>query len=171
MYQSAPTALLTRQKPCKGADHVDTFIVSVVGRRLECPGAAARTTAVRQRGTGRCDPAELGLRRDGQLRRQPHPAVLEHGRHRPFLIELLPAKQVHELREQILEQLNGPGTGLDDVPLRAFAEIARLYTETAASSRFTQATFGAISQPATGGIVGQVSWPGGVTGSGPARRR
>jgi hypothetical protein len=83
----------------------------------------------------------------------------------PFLIEILQPEQVRQIRNQVVEQLRGPGSGLDDLPLRAFAEAARLYLEPEASSRFTLATFGAITQPAAGDLQGEVSWSGGVAGT------
>ena len=83
----------------------------------------------------------------------------------PFLIEILPRQQVHKILDQVIEQLRGPGSGLDDIPLRAFAEAARLYLEPDPSDRFTAAVFGPITQPSPGELTGEVSWPSGTAGT------
>jgi hypothetical protein len=82
----------------------------------------------------------------------------------PLLIEVLQPDAVSKIRHEVTEQLHGPGTGLDDIPLHAFAEAARLYLETDASDRFTAAAFGMVTQPSPGEFLGTVTWPGGVVG-------
>lgn len=82
----------------------------------------------------------------------------------PFLIENLPPAEVRRIGEQLSRQLSDAGTGLDDIPLRAFAETIRLYLDPHPSTRFTAATFGAIQATAAGVLLGAVSWPG-VTGT------
>jgi hypothetical protein len=83
----------------------------------------------------------------------------------PLLVELLSPEEVKAIRDQVAEQLRGPGSGLDDIPLRAFLETVRLYLETAASDRFTEAVFGSIAQVNPAELQGEVSWPGEVTGT------
>jgi hypothetical protein len=83
----------------------------------------------------------------------------------PFLIEVLQPDAVRKIRHQVVEQLHGPGSGLDDIPLLAFVEAARLYLEPQASDRFTTATFGPIAEANPGEFVGNVSWPAGVAGT------
>ena len=83
----------------------------------------------------------------------------------PLLIEVLQPDAIRKIRHEITEQLHGPGSGLDDIPLRAFAEAARLYLEPQASDRFTTATFGSITQVSPGEFAGNVSWPAGVAGT------
>jgi hypothetical protein len=83
----------------------------------------------------------------------------------PLLIELLPRQQVQQVLDQVLESLRGPGSGLDDIPVRAFAEAARLYLEPGPSDRFTEAVFGSIAQPNPGELTGDVSWPSGTAGT------
>jgi hypothetical protein len=82
----------------------------------------------------------------------------------PYLIEVLPLAQVRRIGDELAEQLRGPGSGLDDIPLRAFAETIRLYLDPRPSTRFTAATFGAVQAAAAGVLLGAVSWPG-VTGT------
>jgi len=76
----------------------------------------------------------------------------------PLLIEILSPASVKAIRDQVAQQLQGPGSGLDDIPLRDFVE-----TET--SDRFTEAVFGSIAQVTPGEAQGQVSWPGDVVGT------
>ncbi len=83
----------------------------------------------------------------------------------PLLIESLSRGQVRQILDQVLEQLRGPDTGLDDIPLRAFAETARLYLEPKPSDRFAEAAFGPIAQPSPGDLTGEVSWPSGTVGT------
>ena len=83
----------------------------------------------------------------------------------PFLIKDLEPAEVRKIRDQIVDQLRGPGSGLDDLPLRAFVEVAKLYLEPGPSDRFTTAAFGTITQPSPGEYLGEVSWPGDITGT------
>jgi hypothetical protein len=83
----------------------------------------------------------------------------------PLLIEILPPQEVRKIGEEVAEQLRGPGSGLDDIPLRAFVETVRLYLEPEASDRFTVAVFGSITQVNPGELLGEVSWPGGIAGT------
>jgi hypothetical protein len=83
----------------------------------------------------------------------------------PYLIEVLSPERVRQIREQIIEQLRGVGSGLDDIPLRAFAEAARLYLESEASDRFEVVAFGPITRPGVGELQGEVSWPSGIVGT------
>jgi len=83
----------------------------------------------------------------------------------PLLIEILPAEAVRQVRDQVARQLCGPGSGLDDLPLRIFVEAASLYLERDASGRFTSAAFGPITEVASGELQGEVAWPGGVAGT------
>jgi hypothetical protein len=83
----------------------------------------------------------------------------------PEVIEILSRDQVHAIRDQVAGQLMGPGSGLDDIPLRTFVETVRMYFEPQASDRFTVAAFGSISQLNPGELQGTVSWPGAVIGT------
>ena len=83
----------------------------------------------------------------------------------PLFIEILSPASVKAIRDQVAQQLQGPGSGLDDIPLRDFVETARLYLETETSGRFTEAVFGSIAQVTPGEAQGQVSWPGDVVGT------
>lgn len=83
----------------------------------------------------------------------------------PMLIELLSPEEVKAIGDQVAEQLRDSGSGLDDTPLRAFLETVRLYLETEASDRFTEAVFGSIVQTNQAELQGQVSWPGDVVGT------
>lgn len=82
----------------------------------------------------------------------------------PLLIEVLTPEDVKAIGDQVAEQLRGPGSGLDDIPVRDFLETVRLYLEPGTSDRFTAAVFGAIAQVNPGELQGQVSWPGDVVG-------
>jgi len=83
----------------------------------------------------------------------------------PLLVEILPPEQVRKIRDQVVDQLHNGASGLDAVPLRAFAEAARLYLQPEASERFAAAQFGAITAPSPGELAGQLSWPSGVAGT------
>jgi hypothetical protein len=83
----------------------------------------------------------------------------------PQIIEILPPEEVKAIGDQVAEQLQGPGSGLDDIPLREFVETVRLHFEQEASDRFEEAVFGSITQASPGGLQGQVTWPGDVIGT------
>jgi hypothetical protein len=83
----------------------------------------------------------------------------------PEIVEILTRHQVNAIRDQVAAQLMGPGSGLDDIPLRTFVETVRMYFEPEASDRFTVAAFGSISQVSPGELQGTVSWPGAVIGT------
>jgi hypothetical protein len=83
----------------------------------------------------------------------------------PHIIEILPPEEVKAIRGQVAEQLEGPGSGLDDIPLRDFVETVRLHFEQEASDRFTEAVFGSIAQASPASLQGQVTWPGDVIGT------
>ena len=82
----------------------------------------------------------------------------------PFLVRELDPEDVKALRDELAEQLGGPSTGLDEVPLRAFMAAADAYTASR-SNRFSEATFGTISGEAPGELLGELSWGGGAVGS------
>jgi hypothetical protein len=81
------------------------------------------------------------------------------------IIEILPPAEVKAIGDQVAEQLQGPGSGLDDIPLREFVETVRLHFEHEASDRFEEAVFGSITQASPAGLQGQVTWPGDVIGT------
>jgi hypothetical protein len=83
----------------------------------------------------------------------------------PQIIEILPAGEVKAIRDQVAEQLQSPGSGLDDIPLREFVEAVRLHFEREPSDRFEEAVFGSITQASPGSLQGQVTWPGDVIGT------
>lgn len=83
----------------------------------------------------------------------------------PEFVEILSRDQVHAIRDQVAVQLMGPGSGLDDIPLRDFVETVRMYFEPEASDRFTVAAFGSLSQVSPGELQGTVSWPYAVIGT------
>jgi hypothetical protein len=83
----------------------------------------------------------------------------------PQIVEILPPGEVKAIRDQVAEQLQGPGTGLDDIPLRDFVETVRLHFEQEPSDRFEEAVFGSITQASPGSLQGQVTWPGDVIGT------
>jgi hypothetical protein len=83
----------------------------------------------------------------------------------PFIIELLTPADLKVLRDQLAAQLEGPGSGLDDIPLRAFLEAVRLHLSPGTSDRFAAAVFGTVTTPNPGEFLGQVSWPDDVTGT------
>ncbi len=83
----------------------------------------------------------------------------------PQIIEILPPEALKPIRDQLAAQLQGPGSGLDDIPLRAFLETVRLYLSPDSSDRFNTAVFGSIAEPNPGEYLGQVSWPGDVVGT------
>jgi hypothetical protein len=82
----------------------------------------------------------------------------------PFLVRELDAEDVKALRDELSEQLEGPSTGLDEVPLRAFVAAADAYVA-ARSGRFSGAALGPISRPAPGELLGELSWPSGTVGT------
>jgi hypothetical protein len=83
----------------------------------------------------------------------------------PLIIEILPPEELKALGDQLDAQLEGAGSGLDDIPLRDFAEAIRLHLSSQASSRFAAAAFGSIATVNPGEFLGQVSWPGDVVGT------
>jgi hypothetical protein len=83
----------------------------------------------------------------------------------PLIIELLTSGELKVLRDQLAAQLQGPGSGLDEIPLRAFLEAVRLHLSPGTSDRFAAAVFGTITAPNPGEFLGQISWPGDVTGT------
>lgn len=83
----------------------------------------------------------------------------------PQFIEVLSPEQIHAIEDQVAAQLVGPGSGLDDIPLRDFVETVRMHFEPEASERFTVAAFGSITEVAPGTLEGEVSWPGDVVGT------
>jgi len=82
----------------------------------------------------------------------------------PFLVRELDPEDVQALRDELSEQLEGPSAGLDEVPLRAFVAAAEAYVATR-SERFSGAGLRAISTPAPGEVLGELSWPSGAIGS------
>lgn len=82
----------------------------------------------------------------------------------PFLIRDLNAEEIGTIRDQVSDQLKGPSTGLDEVPLRAFVEAATVYLA-ARSGRFTGALFGPISEFAAEEFLGAVTWACGTVGT------
>jgi hypothetical protein len=82
----------------------------------------------------------------------------------PQIIEILKPDDVRTVRDQVAEQLQGPGSGLDEIPLWEFVEAVRLHFQQDASERFTEAVFGSITQSSPLGLQGQVTWPGDVIG-------
>ena len=83
----------------------------------------------------------------------------------PLLIEVLPPQDVKQVRDQVREQLERPGDGLDHLPLRAFLTVADGYLSPDPSTRYRAAVFGAITLQAPGQLLGTVSYPDGVAGS------
>jgi hypothetical protein len=83
----------------------------------------------------------------------------------PQVIEILKPDEVSAVRDQLVEQLQGTGSGLDDIPLHEFVEAVRLHLQQEASQRFTEAVFGSITQSSPQGLQGQVTWPGDVIGT------
>jgi hypothetical protein len=83
----------------------------------------------------------------------------------PEFIEVLSPEQVHSIKDQVAAQLIGPGSGLDDIPLRDFVETVTTFFDPEASERFTVAAFGTITEVTPGTLEGQVSWPGDVVGT------
>jgi hypothetical protein len=82
----------------------------------------------------------------------------------PQIIEILKPDEVAAVRDQVVEQLQAPGCGLDEIPLREFVEAVRLHFQRDASQRFAEAVFGSITQSSPLGLQGQVTWPGDVIG-------
>jgi hypothetical protein len=83
----------------------------------------------------------------------------------PQVVEILQPDEVRAVRDQVAEQLDGPGSGLDDVPLLDFVETVRLHFEQEASERFAGAVFGSITPANPAGLQGQVTWSGDVIGT------
>ncbi len=83
----------------------------------------------------------------------------------PQVIEILRPDEIRAVRDQVAAQLHGPGSGLDDIPLREFVEAVRLHFEQESSERFAEAVFGSITQSSPRGLQGQVTWPGDVIGT------
>ena len=83
----------------------------------------------------------------------------------PLIIELLTPADLKVLRDRLAAQLQDPGSGLDDIGLRAFLEALRLQLSPDTSDRFATAVFGTIAASNPGEFLGQVSWPGDVTGT------
>lgn len=83
----------------------------------------------------------------------------------PQIIEILTPDEIRTVRDQVVEQLQAPGSGLDEVPLREFLEAVRLHFQRDASQRFAEAVFGSIAPSSPLGLQGQVTWPGDVIGT------
>jgi hypothetical protein len=83
----------------------------------------------------------------------------------PGVIEVLKPQEVEQVRDQVREQLDHPGDGLDRLPLRAFVAAADVYLDREPSARFSRAAFGAISVQAPGQLSGVVAYPDGVAGT------
>ena len=83
----------------------------------------------------------------------------------PQISEILKPDEVWAIRDQVVEQLQDPGSGLDEVPLREFVEAVRLHFQQYPSQRFAEAVFGSITQSSPQGLQGQVTWPGDVIGT------
>jgi hypothetical protein len=83
----------------------------------------------------------------------------------PQIIEILKPDEVAAVRDQVVEQLQTPGCGLDEIPLREFVEAVRLHFQQDASQRFAQAVFGSITPSSPLGLQGQVTWCDDVIGT------
>jgi hypothetical protein len=83
----------------------------------------------------------------------------------PGVIEVLKPQEVGQIRDQVREQLDRRGDGLDHLPLRAFVTAADVYLDPEPSARFRRAVFGAIAEQAPGQLSGAVAYPGGVAGT------
>jgi hypothetical protein len=83
----------------------------------------------------------------------------------PAVIEVLKPQEVEQIRDQVREQLDRRGDGLDHLPLRAFVTVADVYLDPEPSARFRSAGFGAIAGQAPGQLSGAVAYPGGVAGT------
>ena len=83
----------------------------------------------------------------------------------PGVIEVLKPPEVEQIRDQVREQLDRPGDGLDHLPLRAFVTAADVYLDPEPSGRFRRAVFGAIAEQAPGQLLGAVAFPDGVAGT------
>lgn len=83
----------------------------------------------------------------------------------PLLIEVLQPAELREIRDQVVAQLEGSGSGLDDLPLRAFVEAAGIQLRSTPSDRFAQASFGCITEHAPDELLGVVTFPDDVTGT------
>jgi hypothetical protein len=82
----------------------------------------------------------------------------------PQIIEILKPDEIAAIRDQVVGQLQAPGSGLDEIPLREFVEAVRLHFSQDASHRFADAVFGSITQSSSQSLQGQVTWPGDVIG-------
>src|SRR5580692_11834125 len=60
----------------------------------------------------------------------------------PGVIEVLKPQEVEQIRDQVREQLDRPGDGLDHLPLRAFVTAADVYLDPEPSHRFRRAVSG-----------------------------
>ena len=83
----------------------------------------------------------------------------------PQIIEILKPDEVAAVRDEVVEQLQTPGCGLDEIPLREFVEAVRLHFQQDASQRFAQAVFGSITPSSPLGLQGQVTWCDDVIGT------
>ena len=83
----------------------------------------------------------------------------------PGVIEVLKPPEVEQVRDQVREQLDRPGDGLDHLPLRAFVTAADVYLDQEPSGRFRRAVFGTIAEQAPGQLLGSIAFPGGVAGT------
>lgn len=83
----------------------------------------------------------------------------------PLLIRVLNADDVRGICKDLDQQLGGTATGIDDLPLRAFRHAARCYLDNGTSDRFSTATFGPITQPGPDELLGDLTWPAGVSGT------
>jgi hypothetical protein len=64
----------------------------------------------------------------------------------PLLQVVLAASDVEQLRDAIRAPLADAPTGLDEIPLRAFVEVADRYLRSRSSRRFAEAVFGTITE-------------------------
>ena len=78
----------------------------------------------------------------------------------PGVIEVLKPQEVEQIRDEVREQLDRRGDGLDHLPLRAFVTVADVYLDPEPSARFRRAVFGAIAEQAPGQLLGAVAYPG-----------
>jgi hypothetical protein len=83
----------------------------------------------------------------------------------PLFVEVLQPSVLRQIRDQVVEQLECPGSGLDDLPLRAFVEAVSVQLRCTPSDRFAEASFGPITQPAAEGVLGVLTFPNDVTGT------
>jgi hypothetical protein len=83
----------------------------------------------------------------------------------PGVIEVLKSQEVEQIRDQVREQLDRSGDGVDHLPLRAFVTAADVYLDPEPSHRFRRAVYGAIAEQAPGQLSGTVAYPDGVAGT------